>query len=252
MNILAEIVEKTKLRYSLKKSDQIIDICLSKDKKNHEFYKALKKPGVSLICEIKKASPSKGIIDEKFDYLKKAIEYEKYGASAISCLTEPYYFLGSDEYLRTIKNNVKIPVLRKDFTISEYQIYESFLLGADAVLLICAILNKEDLKKYLEIIESLGMDALVETHNEDEVKMAIECGSKIIGVNNRNLETFKVDINNSINLKRLIPKDVLFVSESGIKTKEDINKINPDACLIGETMMKSNSIENTLKELLWK
>lgn len=248
--ILDEIVEKVKLRYEGKKSIQIIDICKSREKKTHEFYKALKKEGISLICEVKKASPSKGVIDSNFDYLKIAKEYEKYGASAISCLTEPFYFQGSDQYLQVIKQNVSIPVLRKDFTIYDYQIYESFLLGADAILLICAILDLDTLIEYIKIADSLGLDALVEVHDLDEMNMAIKANAKIIGVNNRNLKDFTVDINNSIELKKYIPKDVIFVTESGIKSKDDILRINPDACLIGETLMRSGNLEETLKELL--
>lgn len=216
------------------------------------FEKALNSGDMAFICEIKKASPSKGIINEEFPYLSIAQEYEKAGASAISVLTEPYWFLGKDEYLTRIKNKVGIPVLRKDFTVDPYQIYEAKLLGADAVLLICSILDKEKLRSYVEIAHGLGLSALVEAHTEEEVENALKANARIVGVNNRNLKTFEVDLNTSIRLRRLVPESVLFVSESGIKTGEDIKNLRKNqvnGVLIGETLMRSGKIGEKLAEL---
>lgn len=197
---------------------------------------------MSFICEVKKASPSKGIIAEDFPYMQIAGEYEKAGAAAISCLTEPYYFKGSDDYLKEIAEHVQIPVLRKDFTVDEYMIYEAKVLGASAVLLICAILTDEELARFQKIADSLGLSALVEAHTEEEVRRAIASGARIIGVNNRDLKTFKVDINTSTRLRKLVPDDIVYVSESGIRNAEDIAalyKNNTDAVLIGETLMRA-------------
>ena len=180
------------------------------------FYDSLAGDKLSFICEVKKASPSKGLIAPDFPYLTIAKEYESAGAAAISVLTEPEYFLGRDEYLKEIAQTVHIPVLRKDFTIDEYQIYEAKLLGASAVLLICSLLDKKTLSKFLDLANELKLDALVEAHDEEEVHTALECGAKIIGVNNRNLKNFTVDVRNSLRLRALVPKDVVFVSESGI------------------------------------
>lgn len=216
------------------------------------FEKALKEPGIHYICEVKKASPSKGIIAEEFPYLEIAREYEAAGASAISCLTEPKYFQGRNEYLKEITDEVKIPVLRKDFTIDEYMIYEAKVLGADVVLLICALLDTETLKRYLAICNRLGLSALVEVHDEEEMQSAILAGARIIGVNNRNLKDFTVDIRNSIRLRNLAPEDVLFIAESGIKTAEDIEELRKakvNAVLIGETLMRSPDKRRMLEEL---
>lgn len=216
------------------------------------FALALSKPGISYICEVKKASPSKGIIAEDFPYLQIAKEYEEAGASAISCLTEPFWFLGSDDYLRSITETVSIPVLRKDFTIDEYMIYQAALMDASAVLLICSILTKDELIKYRELAESLGMDALVEAHSDDEIETAVGSGAGIIGVNNRNLKDFSVDTGNSGRLRSLIPPEVIFVSESGIKSHEDIELLREnktDAVLIGETLMKSSDKKAMLRLL---
>ena len=207
---------------------------------------------MSYICEVKKASPSKGLIAPDFPYLKIAREYEAAGASAISCLTEPYYFLGSDRYLQEITSEVKIPVLRKDFTVDEYMIYQARAFGASAVLLICAILDDVQLKSYRELSESMGMDALVEAHDEREVERALRCGAKIVGVNNRDLRTFQVDMANSIRLRKIAPRDVVFVSESGIRTSEDIRRLydnQVDAVLIGETLMRSGDKKAALELL---
>lgn len=216
------------------------------------FEKSLSASGMSFICEVKKASPSKGVIARDFPYLEIAREYEAAGASAISCLTEPYYFQGSDVFLREIASDVKIPVLRKDFTVDEYMIYEAKILGASAVLLICAVLTDAQLAKFVETAHSLGLSALVETHTEEEVKRALECGGRIIGVNNRDLKTFEVDITTSIRLRALVPKDYLYVSESGIRSGEDIRALyenGTDAVLIGETLMRAHDKKAALLKL---
>ncbi len=216
------------------------------------FKKALGGDEISFICEVKRASPSKGLIAPDFPYLDIAKDYERAGASAISCLTEPFWFKGRDEYLTEISNAVKIPVLRKDFTVDEYMIYQAKTLGASAVLLICSILSKEQLSEYLGIAHSLGLSALVEAHDEDEVRTALSVGAGIIGVNNRDLRTFTVDINNSARLRKLVPPEVLFVSESGIKSAADIEALRSNgtnAVLIGETLMRSPDKKAALDEL---
>ncbi len=225
---------------------------LALPKGNFAFERALKKPDISFICECKKASPSKGIIAEDFPYLKIAEEYEKGGADCISVLTEPKWFLGSDEYLREISEKVSIPCIRKDFTVHEYMIYEAKLLGARAVLLICSILSAEQIKSYIEICDSLGISALVEAHDESEVKTALNCGARIIGVNNRNLKDFSVDTDNSRRMRELVPDSVVFVSESGVKSADDIKKLREmgaDAVLIGETLMRAEDKTAKLREL---
>ena len=216
------------------------------------FKEALKDPEIAIIAEVKKASPSKGLIAEDFDYIKIAKEYEQAGASAISVLTEPYFFKGSNDYLKEIAENVSIPILRKDFTIDEYMIWEAKSLGASAILLIVSILDDVQLKRYLDLAHELGLSAIVETHDEDEIRTAIGAGAEIIGVNNRNLADFTVDINNSVNLRRLVSDDVLFISESGIKTAEDVRRLkenNVDAVLIGETLMRSDDKKSMILEL---
>lgn len=225
---------------------------LSMPKGNFAFENALKKPGISFICECKKASPSKGLIAPDFPYLQIAKEYEAAGADCISVLTEPKWFLGSDEYLKEIASTVNIPCLRKDFTVDEYMIYEAKVLGASAVLLICSILAEEELREYIYLCDELGLSALVEAHDEAEVRVAVNAGARIIGVNNRNLKDFSVDTDNSRRLRALIPKDVLFVSESGVKNAEDVAKlrtIGADAVLIGETLMRANDKKAKLDEL---
>ncbi|MBO4697467.1 MAG: indole-3-glycerol phosphate synthase TrpC [Lachnospiraceae bacterium] len=205
------------------------------------FEKALRKEGMSYILECKKASPSKGVIKEDFNYLEIAKNYEQAGASAISVLTEPKWFLGDIRYLREISETVSIPCLRKDFTVDEYMIYEAKVNGAGAVLLICSILTKEQLKEYHDLCDRLGLSALVEAHDQSEVEAALEAGARIIGVNNRNLRDFSVDPLNCLRLREYVPKDVVFVAESGIKSKEDINRLlenGVDAALIGEAAMK--------------
>ena len=216
------------------------------------FEKILREPGMSFICECKKASPSKGIIAMDFPYLKIAYEYEKAGAAAISVLTEPKWFKGNNEYLRQIAETVKLPCLRKDFVIDPYMIYEAKVLGAKIVLLICALLDEETLKSYMEIADSLGLSAIVEAHDEREIQKAVRAGARIIGVNNRNLKDFTVDIHNSINLRKTVPEDVLFIAESGITCHEDILELeagNVNGVLIGETLMRAADKKAILNEL---
>lgn len=216
------------------------------------FEKALKKPGLSYICEVKKASPSKGVIAQDFPYLQIAGEYEDAGASAISVLTEPEWFKGKDSYLREIAENVSVPVLRKDFTVDVYQLYEAKILGASAVLLICAILEKDVIAKWIKICDRLGMSALVEAHTEAEVKTALDAGSRIVGVNNRNLRDFTVDLNICKSLRAMVPEDVIFVAESGISKPEDIRQLKQsgvDAVLIGEALMRADNKRESLRRL---
>lgn len=225
---------------------------LSMQKGSFAFEKALKKDGISFICECKKASPSKGLIAPEFPYLQIAEEYEAAGADCISVLTEPKWFLGRDEYLREIADTVSIPCLRKDFTVDEYMIYEAKVLGASAVLLICSILGKSEIREYIQICDDLGLSALVETHDEREVQMALDAGARMIGVNNRNLKDFSVNTDNSRRLRELIPSEVLFVSESGVQTAEDVaalRAIGADAVLIGETLMRAADKKAKLAEL---
>jgi indole-3-glycerol phosphate synthase len=216
------------------------------------FEAALKKPGVSFICEVKKASPSKGLIAADFPYVEIALEYERAGADAISVLTEPEFFLGSAEYLREISAHIGVPALRKDFIVDEYQLYETKLLGAAAVLLICALLDTETLSRYIAVCGALGLSALVEAHDEAEVKSAISAGARIVGVNNRDLKTFEVDLTNCVRLRPLVPPEILFVAESGIKTPEDVALLRGagvDAVLIGETLMRSPDKKTALEVL---
>ena len=207
---------------------------------------------IAVICEVKKASPSKGLIVETFNHLDIAKEYVGAGADALSVLTEPEFFLGDNRYLSEISSRVPIPVLRKDFIIDEYQIYEAKLLGADAVLLICSLHTTHGLQQYLKLCNELGLSALVEAHTDIEVLSAIQAGARLIGVNNRNLKTFEVDINNSIRLRQIVPKDIIFVAESGIHTAADISALyaaGVDAVLIGETLMRSDHKKETLTRL---
>ncbi len=294
--ILDEIAEKTKERVAEEKKKvplekmkrQALDIVARETNNGSSPYSKflfrdnLAADGISFICEVKKASPSKGLIAPDFPYVEIAKEYEAAGASAISVLTEPFYFQGSNQFLMDIKKEVNIPLLRKDFTVDEYMIYEAKVIGASAVLLICAILDDEQLASYLQLAHELGMSALVEAHDEEEVRRAIACGAGIIGVNNRDLRTFTVDIMNSVRLRKLIPdmvpakrspvkestkgstkgpdpfvecsvhQKMVYVSESGIKTKEDIDRLKAngtDAVLIGETFMRSSDKKKLFAEL---
>lgn len=294
--ILDEIAAKTKERVAEQKKKvpleemkrQALDIVARETNNGSSPYSKfpfrdnLAADGISFICEVKKASPSKGLIAPDFPYVEIAKEYEAAGASAISVLTEPFYFQGSNQFLMDIKKEVNIPLLRKDFTVDEYMIYEAKVIGASAVLLICAILDDEQLASYLQLAHELGMSALVEAHDEEEVRRAIASGAGIIGVNNRDLRTFTVDIMNSVRLRKLIPdmvpaksspmkestkgstkgpdpfvecsvhQKMVYVSESGIKTKEDIDRLKAngtDAVLIGETFMRSPDKKKLFAEL---
>lgn len=216
------------------------------------FEKALRKEQISFICECKKASPSKGIIAPDFPYCKIAKEYEEAGADCISVLTEPKWFLGQNQYLQEIAREVSIPCLRKDFVVDEYMIYEAKLLGASAVLLICSILSKEQIRDYIEIADDLGLSSLVEAHDEAEIEKGLNAGARILGVNNRNLNNFTVNINNSANLRSYIPKDILYVAESGVSNRQDVEeleKIGVNAVLVGESMMRAIDKKKKLMEL---
>lgn len=256
MTILNELADYARKRVTQAKTKTPLEIiknqAFSMPKGEFEFEKALQKQGLSFICECKKASPSKGVIAPDFPYLDIAKEYENAGADCISVLTEPKWFLGSNDYLKEIANSVSIPCLRKDFTVDEYMIYEAKLLGASAILLICSILSEEQIKEYIGICDELGLSALVEAHDEAEVKMALNANARIIGVNNRNLKDFTIDTDNSHKLLKMIPSEVLFVSESGVKTAEDIKQlceIGADAVLIGETLMRASDKKAKLAEL---
>lgn len=207
------------------------------------FARALKRPGLSFICEVKKASPSKGTISEAFPYLEIAEAYQAAGADGVSCLTEPKWFLGSDEIFREIRAKIPLPMLRKDFTVDEYQLYEAKCMGADAVLLICALLDTQTIARYLEICDGLGLCALVEAHDAGEINAAVSAGAKLIGVNNRNLKNFSVDFSNAARLREKIPPSALFVAESGVQTPADVaalKRIGADAVLIGEALMRAD------------
>lgn len=256
MTILDQLADFARVRTEQAKKrippEEIRRQALSLPKGSFAFECALRKPGISFICECKKASPSKGLIAPDFPYLKIAAEYESAGADCISVLTEPKWFLGSDEYLKEIARAVSIPCLRKDFTVDEYMIYEARVLGASAVLLICSILTEKELKAHLRICRQLGLSALVEAHDEQEVQMALDAGARIVGVNNRSLKDFSVDTDNSRRLRQRIPHDVLFVSESGVSSAEDVaalRQIGADAVLIGETLMRAADKKAKLNEL---
>ena len=256
MTILDELAAYAKERTEANKAKislaEVREKALALPSSEFTFEKALAKEGMSFICECKKASPSKGIIAEDFPYLEIAKDYEKAGADCISVLTEPKWFLGSDKYLQEIASTVKTPCLRKDFTVDEYMIYEAKVSGASAVLLICSILSTSQIKEYIDICDSMGLTAIAETHNEDEIHSALEAKARVIGVNNRNLKDFTVDTGNSANLRKIVPGNILFVAESGIKDHSDVAKlqaIGADAILVGETMMRSPDKAAMLKAL---
>lgn len=256
MNILNEIAAYAVKRVQQAESKMPLEIvkeqALTLPGKEFVFEHALRKPELSFICECKKASPSKGIIADDFPYLKIAQEYEQAGADCISVLTEPKYFLGNDSYLQEIAQAVSVPCLRKDFVVAPYMIYEARVLDAAAILLICSLLTEKELSEYLEICDSLGMSALVEVHNAAEISRAIHAGARIIGVNNRNLSDFSVDMANSSRLRELVPPEILFVAESGIKTAADVQtmrEIGADAVLIGELLMRAENRSAMLAEL---
>ncbi|MCR4763096.1 MAG: indole-3-glycerol phosphate synthase TrpC [Lachnospiraceae bacterium] len=246
MTILDEIAAFARERVRQAKKEcpagQLSEKARSLPKGDFPFEKALSREGLSFICECKKASPSKGVIAEDFPYLKIALDYEQAGADALSVLTEPKWFLGKDAYLQEIVKAVRIPALRKDFTVDPYMIYEAKCLGASAVLLIVSILSREELEQYLKLCDELGLSALTECHDEAEVETALSAGARIVGVNNRNLKDFSVDTGLSARLRRQIPKDVIFVSESGVRNADDVallREIGADAVLIGETLMRA-------------
>ena len=250
MNILDQIVAKTKFKLKEKKQVLSIEELISKldfqNLKESNFKKSLENKTEAIIAEIKKASPSAGIISKNFDPILKAKEYESFGVSALSILTEEDYFLGNIQYLKDIRANTSLPILRKDFIVDDYQIYESKLIGADCILLIASILNDNELKVFSETAEKLKLDYIIEVHNEEELHRIENFSSAIIGVNNRNLKTFEVDINNSIKLKKIFKEDNIFISESGIKSKKDIQQLqqhNINVFLIGESMMKGDFFE---------
>lgn len=255
--ILDEIAAYTRTRVeALKKHKSLYDVRDEAEGRpaGKEFYGALAAPGLSVIAELKQASPSKGLIAPDFEriFLDKARQYEEGGAAAISCLTEPNFFLGSDEYLRKVRAAVQLPILRKDFTIDEYQIYEAKCLGADAVLLICSLLSESQLAEYLCQAHELGLSALVEAHDADEVRAAIAAGAGIIGVNNRNLKDFSVNPLNSLRLREQIPADKIFVAESGIAKASDcagLKAAGVQAVLVGEALMRSTDPAAMLKEM---
>ena len=257
MNILEKLAQESKLRVETDKkkiSLEEIKIAAQNSKlgNGEKFISALKRPILSFICEVKKASPSKGIISKDFPYLEIAKEYEAADADCISCLTEPKYFLGSDKIFSEIRAAVEVPMLRKDFTVDEYQIYQAKAMGADAVLLICAILTTAEIEEFLTICEELKICAIVETHDELEIKSALSAGASIIGVNNRNLKNFTVDFETAAKLRELIPAEKIYIAESGVKTPADIStlkKIGADAVLIGETLMRAENKIEMLKSL---
>lgn len=256
MNILDQLADYARQRVEAAKKQVPLPVlrqqALSMEKGAFPFEAALKKPGLSFICECKKASPSKGLIAPQFPYLQIAKEYEAAGADAISVLTEPKWFLGDNRYLQEIAEAVSIPCLRKDFTVDEYMLYEAKVLGASAALLICALLSREELAEYLAVCDALGLSALVEAHDENEVEMALTAGARVIGVNNRNLKDFTVDAENSRKLRQMVPKTVQFVSESGVGCREDVQRLEAlgaDAVLVGETLMRAPDKTQKLAEL---
>ena len=250
MNILDEIVAKTKSKLEEKKQGLSLEELSTKidfeNLKETNFKKNLQNKAEAIIAEIKKASPSAGIISENFDPVLKSKEYESFGASALSILTEEDYFLGNIQYLMDVKAITSLPILRKDFIVDEYQIYESKLIGADCILLIASILNDEELKNFSEIAERLKLDYIIEVHDEEELQRVKHFSNAIIGVNNRNLKTFDVDINNSVELKKIFEGENIFIAESGIKSKKDIEYLqqhNINVFLIGESLMKGDFFE---------
>ncbi len=258
--ILDDLAAATRARVERKKAqipletvkEQALNLAAKEGTFTFPFEQAVAKEGISFVCEVKKASPSKGIIAEDFPYLEIAREYEKAGADCISVLTETDYFKGEDRFLREINDAVQIPTIRKDFIIDEYMIYEAKLLGASCVLLIAALLDTETIRQYKAICDQLGLSALVEAHDEAEAASALEAGARMVGVNNRNLKDFTVDIHNSTRLRELVPRNVLFVAESGIKTAEDIAELvsaGVNGVLIGETLMRSPDKAQMLDEL---
>ncbi|MBQ3442808.1 MAG: indole-3-glycerol phosphate synthase TrpC [Selenomonadaceae bacterium] len=254
MNILEEIASHARERVAADKLRVPLDDlkAATSASDGSKFVAALKRPELSFICEIKKASPSKGIIAAEFPYVEIAKAYEAAGADCVSCLTEPKYFLGSDKIFRAVREEISLPMLRKDFTVDEYQLYQAKVMGADAVLLICAILDTATLERFLGVCDELNLAALVEAHDAQEIKSAVAAGAEIIGVNNRNLKNFSVDFTNAARLRELIPPEKIYVAESGVKTPADVatlKKIGADAVLIGETLMRAADKRAELQRL---
>ena len=259
MTILDQLAEHARERVRQDRRnlglEEIREMALSAGRGNGEaFYRAVAKPGMRFICEVKKASPSKGVIDPVFDYMNIAAAYEEAGADCISCLTEPKWFMGSDEIFSRIRGAVKTPMLRKDFVVDEYQLYQSRLMGADCVLLICSLLDMDTIRRYSGICEQLGLAVLTETHDEKEIRSAVNAGARMIGVNNRNLRDFTVDLGNAVRLREMIPESCLYVSESGVREPEDVAALaeaGADAVLVGEALMRAedkNAFLQRLKE----
>ena len=254
--ILDKLSESAKHRVEKEKKiispEEMKQKALNMPKKNFEFEKALRGDDIKFICEVKRASPSKGLIAKDFPYVQIAKEYQDAGANAVSVLTEPEYFMGDNKYVEEIEKNINLPIIRKDFTVDEYMIYQARTIGASAVLLICSILDTKTISEYIKICDTLGLSALVEAHDGEEVKSALDAGARLIGVNNRNLKDFTVDINNCVRLRGLVPQNITFVAESGIKTPDDINTLhqaNVNAVLIGETLMRSSDKKKMLARL---
>ncbi len=256
MMILTKLADSTRNRVEREKKQIQLEMvkkqALAMKKGDFSFEKVIAEGDISFICEVKRASPSKGMLVEEFPYVQIAKDYEEAGASCISVLTEPDYFKGDKQYLKEISENVTVPLIRKDFIIDEYMIYDAKIHGASCVLLICSLLDKETMEKYIEICDNLGMSALVEAHDEEEIQKAVEAGARMIGVNNRDLKTFTVDIRNSERLRKLVPDNILFIAESGIKTNADINRLRKakvNGVLIGETFMKAENKKEMLQKL---
>ena len=256
-DILKIIAERTRIRVAEKKKavslEEIKEKACSMDREpGFPFEKALRNGDIGFICECKRASPSKGVISEEFPYVKIAKEYEAAGADCISVLTEPDWFLGEEGHLKEIAAAVSLPCLRKDFTVDEYMIYEAKRLGASAILIICSLLDLPEIGRFIEIADGLGLSALVEAHNEDEISSALKAGARLIGVNNRDLRDFSVDIYNSVRLRGSVPKDILFVAESGIKTRDDVEmlrKAGVNGILSGEALMRAGDKKAMLEGL---
>lgn len=254
--ILNELANYARIRVNEAKetapAGQVIEQALELPRGTYRFENELRQSGLSFICEVKKASPSKGLISEDFPYIEIARDYVEGGAECISCLTEPKWFLGSDRIFADIRKNVELPMIRKDFTVDPYQIYEAKLMGADAILLICALLDTKTIHFMLEICDMLGISAIVEAHSENEIRSAVSAGARMIGVNNRNLKDFTVEFENALKLRELVPNDVLYIAESGIRNVADVSllaNIGADAVLIGETLMRADNRVAALREM---
>lgn len=241
--LAAHAVERVAQAKERVSAEALREAALALPRGDFRFEHGLRAPGLSFICEVKRASPSKGVISKDFPYLSIAGDYEESGADCVSCLTEPKWFLGSDEIFRAIRGHISLPMLRKDFTVDEYQIYESKCMGADAVLLICALLPTSTLARYLELCDELGLCALVEAHDEEEISSAAAAGARLIGVNNRDLKSFTVDLSNTARLRERIPASAVFVAESGVNSPQDVARLRAagaDAVLVGEYLMRAH------------